>query len=184
MGSKPREDLQVCKCIAHVCGTEHSKYSSSKKSSSRGRWKGKRGGKPPDKLPRNYGSKLGWNGDKTYCHLHCGQSCSNDRCKISLLPPGMLSVQRKPGQVYPRATTSREDRYFSIIERHNSGAIASQISRKLYAATGTQDSSVTVSRRLHEKELFVTRHICVPLSFLNRRVGLKWCRNHRCWRTD
>ncbi|GBN06882.1 hypothetical protein AVEN_33979-1 [Araneus ventricosus] len=59
------------------------------------------------------------------------------------------SIERKPGQGRPRATTVTEDRYLSIIARRNRGATASQLSRNLYAATGTRVSRVTVSKRLH-----------------------------------
>ncbi|CAL1282694.1 unnamed protein product [Larinioides sclopetarius] len=90
------------------------------------------------------------------------------------------SIQRKPGQGSPRATTATEDRYLSIIARRNWGAIASQFSRDLYAATGTRVSRVTVSKRLHKTELFARRPaVCVPLSSTNRRFRLAWCREHR-----
>ncbi|GBL79584.1 hypothetical protein AVEN_18151-1 [Araneus ventricosus] len=83
------------------------------------------------------------------------------------------SIERKPGQGRPRATT--EDRYLSIIARRNRGAIASQLFRDLYAATGTRVSRVTVSKRLHETELFARRPaVCVPLTSTNRRVRLAW----------
>ncbi|GFW56789.1 DDE_3 domain-containing protein [Trichonephila clavipes] len=36
-------------------------------------------------------------------------------------------VERKPQQGHPRATTTREDHYFSIIARHNKDATASQL---------------------------------------------------------
>ncbi|GBM33736.1 hypothetical protein AVEN_47041-1 [Araneus ventricosus] len=48
------------------------------------------------------------------------------------------SIERKPGQRRPRATTATEDHYLSIIARRNRGATASQFSRDLYAATGTR----------------------------------------------
>ncbi|GBM65389.1 hypothetical protein AVEN_79642-1 [Araneus ventricosus] len=48
------------------------------------------------------------------------------------------SIERKPGQGRPRATTATEDSYFSIIARRNRCATASQLSRDLYAATGTR----------------------------------------------
>ncbi|GFY30961.1 hypothetical protein TNCV_1629341 [Trichonephila clavipes] len=47
----------------------------------------------------------------------------------------------------------REDRPLSIIARRNRGAAASQLSRYLYAATGTRVSRVTVSKILHERGL-------------------------------
>ncbi|GBO36067.1 hypothetical protein AVEN_187630-1 [Araneus ventricosus] len=58
------------------------------------------------------------------------------------------SIERKPGQGRARATTATEDRYLSIIARRNRGATAFQLSRDLYAATGTRVSRVTVSKRL------------------------------------
>ncbi|GBM00746.1 hypothetical protein AVEN_150913-1 [Araneus ventricosus] len=95
------------------------------------------------------------------------------------------SIERKPGQGHPRATTATEDRYLSIIARLNRGATASQLSRDLYAATGTRVSRVTVSKRLHETGLFARRPaVCVPLTSANRRVRLAWCREHRDWSMD
>ncbi|GBM48120.1 hypothetical protein AVEN_116836-1 [Araneus ventricosus] len=90
------------------------------------------------------------------------------------------SIERKPGQGRPRATTATEDRYLSIISKRNRGATASQLSRDLYAATGTRVSRVTVSKTLHETGLFARRPaVCVPLTSTNRRVRLTWCREHR-----
>ncbi|GBM11100.1 hypothetical protein AVEN_242986-1 [Araneus ventricosus] len=56
------------------------------------------------------------------------------------------SIERKPRQGRPIATMATEDRYLSIIARRNRGATASQLSRDLYAATGTHASRVTVSK--------------------------------------
>ncbi|GBO12845.1 Transposable element Tcb2 transposase [Araneus ventricosus] len=95
------------------------------------------------------------------------------------------SIERKPGQGRPRATTVTEDRYLSIIARRNRGATASQLSRDLYAATGTRVSRVTVSKRLHETGLFARRPaVCVPLTSTNRGARLAWCREHRDWSMD
>ncbi|GBN20743.1 Transposable element Tcb2 transposase [Araneus ventricosus] len=95
------------------------------------------------------------------------------------------SIERKPGQCRPGATTATEDRYLSIIARRNRGATASQLSRDLYAATGTRVSRVTVSKRLHETGLFARRPtVCVPLTSTNRRVRLARCREHRDWNMD
>ncbi|GBM17162.1 Transposable element Tcb2 transposase [Araneus ventricosus] len=95
------------------------------------------------------------------------------------------SIERKPGQGRPRATTATEDRYLSIIARRNRGATASQLSRDLYAGTGTRVSRVTVSKRLRETGLFARRPaVCVPLTSTNRRVRLAWCREHRDWSMD
>ncbi|GBL71645.1 hypothetical protein AVEN_62927-1 [Araneus ventricosus] len=89
------------------------------------------------------------------------------------------SIERKPGQGRPRATTATEDCYLSIIARPSRGATASQLSRDLYA-TGTRVSRVTVSKRLHETGLFARRPaVCVPLTSTNRSVCLAWCREHR-----
>ncbi|GFU78032.1 HTH_Tnp_Tc3_2 domain-containing protein [Trichonephila clavipes] len=78
------------------------------------------------------------------------------------------SIERKSGQGRPRATTAREDRHLSIIARCNRGTTASQLSRFLYAATGTRVSRVTVSKRLHKKGLFARRPIVyVPLTSTN-----------------
>ncbi|GFV91416.1 HTH_Tnp_Tc3_2 domain-containing protein [Trichonephila clavipes] len=64
----------------------------------------------------------------------------------------------------------------------NTGATASQLSRHLFAATGTRVSRVTASKRLHERGLFARRPaVCVPLMSTNRRVHLAWCRQHRDW---
>ncbi|GBL73065.1 hypothetical protein AVEN_128223-1 [Araneus ventricosus] len=95
------------------------------------------------------------------------------------------SIERKPGQGRPRATTATEDRYLSIIARRNRGATASQLSRDLYAATGTRVSRVTVPKRLHGTGLFARRPaVCVPLTSTNRRVRLSWCREYRDWSMD
>ena len=69
------------------------------------------------------------------------------------------TIERKPGQGRPRATTALEDRYLSITARRNRHATASQLSRDFYAATGTRVSRVTVSRRLHERGLFASRSL-------------------------
>ncbi|GFV39521.1 HTH_Tnp_Tc3_2 domain-containing protein [Trichonephila clavipes] len=67
------------------------------------------------------------------------------------------SIERKPGQGRPRAPMARGDRHSSIIARRNRGATASQLSRYLYAATGTRVSRVTVLRRLYKSGLFARR---------------------------
>ncbi|GFW19069.1 transposable element Tcb2 transposase [Trichonephila clavipes] len=54
------------------------------------------------------------------------------------------SIERKPGQRFPRATMAREDGHLSIIERLNSGTTTYQHSCYLYAATGTRVSKGTV----------------------------------------
>ncbi|GBL75556.1 hypothetical protein AVEN_154895-1 [Araneus ventricosus] len=92
------------------------------------------------------------------------------------------SIERKPGQGHPRATTATEDRYLSNIARRNRGATASQLYHDLYTATGTRVSRVTVSKRLHKTGLLARRPaVCVPLTSMNRRVCLTWCREHRDW---
>ena len=81
--------------------------------------------------------------------------------------------------------TGREDQYLSVTARCNRGATASQISRDIYAATGTRVSRVTVFRRLHENSLFARKPtICVLLSSSNGRVRLEWCREHKDWSMD
>ncbi|GBN48829.1 Transposable element Tc1 transposase [Araneus ventricosus] len=93
-----------------------------------------------------------------------------------------VSIERKPGQGRPRATTATEDRYLSSIARRNKGATACQLSRDLYAATGTRVSRVTVSKRLHETALFARRPaVYVLLTSTNRKA---WCREHRDWSMD
>ncbi|GBN98117.1 Transposable element Tcb2 transposase [Araneus ventricosus] len=95
------------------------------------------------------------------------------------------SIERKPGQGRPRATTATEDRYLSIIARRNMSATAFQLSHDLYAATGTRVSRVTVSKTLLETRLFARRPaVCVPLTSTHRRVRLAWCREHRDWSVD
>ncbi|GBM93425.1 hypothetical protein AVEN_268465-1 [Araneus ventricosus] len=89
------------------------------------------------------------------------------------------------GKVVQEPPRPTEDRYLSIIARSNRGATVSQLSRDLYAATGTRVTRVTVSKRLHETVLFTRRPaVCVPLNFTNRRVRLAWCREHRVWSMD
>ncbi|GBN21748.1 hypothetical protein AVEN_258184-1 [Araneus ventricosus] len=83
------------------------------------------------------------------------------------------SIERKPGQGRPRATTATEDRYLSIIARRNRGATASQLSRDLYASTGIRVSRVTVSKRLRETGLFARRPaVCVPLKILTNSLEI------------
>ncbi|GBN90069.1 hypothetical protein AVEN_160514-1 [Araneus ventricosus] len=99
--------------------------------------------------------------------------------------PGYRIHREKAGQGRSRVTTATEDRYWSIIARRNRGATASQLSRDLYAATGTRVSRVTVSKRLHGAGFFARRlAVCVPLTSTNRRVRLARCREHRDWSTD
>ncbi|GBN94639.1 hypothetical protein AVEN_222604-1 [Araneus ventricosus] len=94
-------------------------------------------------------------------------------------------IERKPEQGRPKATTDTEDRYLFIIARRKRGATASQLSRDLYAATGTRVSRVTVSKRLHGTGLFARRPaVCVPLTSTNRRVRLAWCKENRDWSMD
>ncbi|GFX58547.1 HTH_Tnp_Tc3_2 domain-containing protein [Trichonephila clavipes] len=91
------------------------------------------------------------------------------------------SLERKPGQGRPKATTAREDQHLSIIVRRNREATTSKLSRYFYAATETCVSRVTV----HEKGWFARRPaVCVPLTSTNRRVHLAWCRQHRDWSAD
>ncbi|GFX19397.1 HTH_Tnp_Tc3_2 domain-containing protein [Trichonephila clavipes] len=79
------------------------------------------------------------------------------------------SIKRKPGQCRPRIMTAIEDRPSSIIVSRNRDGTASQISRELYADTGTRISRMTVSRRLYERGLFTRRlAVCVLLSSANR----------------
>ncbi|KFM60781.1 Transposable element Tcb2 transposase, partial [Stegodyphus mimosarum] len=95
------------------------------------------------------------------------------------------SIEKNPGQGRQRATTPREDCYLSISARPNRGATTSQLSRGLYAATGTRVTKVTVSKRLHERGLFARRPgACVPLTSTDRRVRLAWCRQHSDWSTE
>ncbi|GBN76633.1 hypothetical protein AVEN_218485-1 [Araneus ventricosus] len=94
------------------------------------------------------------------------------------------SIERKPRQGRPRATTATEDCYLSIIASRNRGATASQLSRDLYAATGTRVLRMTVSKRLHETGLFARSAVCVPLTSMNRRVHLASCKEHRDWSMD
>ncbi|KFM59504.1 hypothetical protein X975_12997, partial [Stegodyphus mimosarum] len=67
------------------------------------------------------------------------------------------SIKRKHGQGHPKATTAREDRYLSILVRRNRAAKASQLSRNLYAVTGTCVTRVTDSKRLNDRGLFARR---------------------------
>ncbi|GBN58707.1 Transposable element Tcb1 transposase [Araneus ventricosus] len=95
------------------------------------------------------------------------------------------SIERKPGQGRSRAIAANENRYLSITARSNRHATASQLSRDFYAATRSRVSRFTVSRRLHERGPFARRPaVRVPLTSVNRRVRLAWCRDHRDWSTD
>ncbi|GFU03242.1 HTH_Tnp_Tc3_2 domain-containing protein [Trichonephila clavipes] len=50
------------------------------------------------------------------------------------------SIERKPGQDRPKATTAKENYHLSIITRRSKGATAPQLSRYLYAAIETRVS--------------------------------------------
>lgn len=124
--------------------------------------------------------------------LEAGQSQSQICREFNLTPSVVCnlwkqfqdtgSVERKPGQGRPRATTAREDRQLSLLARRNRGATASQLSRDLYAATGKRVSRVTVSKRLNERGLFARKPaVCIPLTSTNRRARFAWCRQHRDW---
>ncbi|GFV66097.1 HTH_Tnp_Tc3_2 domain-containing protein [Trichonephila clavipes] len=92
-------------------------------------------------------------------------------CNLGKQFQDIRSLEGKPEQGHPRATTTREDQYLSIVARRNRGVTASQLSRYLYAATGTSVSRVTISKRLHEGGLFSRRPaVCVPLTSTNRTV--------------
>jgi transposase len=68
------------------------------------------------------------------------------------------SIQRKSGQGRAKATmTATGDRYLSILTRRNRGATASQLSRDLYASTGTRVTRVTVSKRLNEIGMYMQK---------------------------
>ncbi|GFV89243.1 transposable element Tcb2 transposase [Trichonephila clavipes] len=60
-------------------------------------------------------------------------------------------------KAWARATAAREDRHLSILARCNRGTTDSQLSHYMHAATGARVSSVTVSKRLHERGLFARR---------------------------
>ncbi|GFU19370.1 hypothetical protein TNCV_3032841 [Trichonephila clavipes] len=89
-------------------------------------------------------------------------------------------VHRKKvrGQGHPKGLMGR-DRHLSVITRLNRGASAYE----LYAANGTRDSRFIVLRRLIERGLFVRRPVvCVPLSSVNIKVPLRFCRDHCVWK--
>ncbi|GBM52115.1 Transposable element Tcb2 transposase [Araneus ventricosus] len=88
-------------------------------------------------------------------------------------------------KAWARSSKSHHGHRRSLFVHYNRDATASQLSRDLYAATGTRVSRVTVSNRLHETVLFARRPaVCVPLTSTNRRVRLAWCREHRDWSMD
>ncbi|KFM57262.1 hypothetical protein X975_21302, partial [Stegodyphus mimosarum] len=81
--------------------------------------------------------------------------------------------------------TARKDRYLSILERCNRESTDSQLSRDLYAATGTRVTRITVSKRLNERRLFARNAaVCVPLTSTNRRFRLAWYKQHSHWSTE
>ncbi|KFM64736.1 Transposable element Tcb2 transposase, partial [Stegodyphus mimosarum] len=97
--------------------------------------------------------------------------------------PGIGSIERKPDQGRPIATTAREYRYLSILARRRA-ATASQLSQDQYAATGIRVTRVTVSKRLNERGLFARRPtVFLLLMFTDREVRLTWCRPHSGWST-
>ncbi|KFM76555.1 hypothetical protein X975_12185, partial [Stegodyphus mimosarum] len=117
--------------------------------------------------------------------LEAGQSQVQICREFNLMPSVMCnlwkqfqdtgSIERKPGQGRSRDTMAKEDRYLSVLARRNRGATVFQLTRDLYAATGTHVTRVTVSKRLHERGLFARRlAVCVPVTSTDRRVRLAW----------
>ncbi|GFT64783.1 transposable element Tcb2 transposase [Trichonephila clavipes] len=108
----------------------------------------------------------------------------NIMCNLQKQFQDTKSIERKPGQGRPRATTATEDRHLSIIARRNRETTASQLSHYLYAAAATHVLRVAVSKRLYERFFARRPAVCVPLTSMNRRVRLAWYRQHRDWDMD
>ena len=95
------------------------------------------------------------------------------------------SASRRYSQGRPRATTVSEDRYVRLSARRSRTSTPTQLRAVLAAATGTQVSSTTIRRRLHEGGLYARRPaICVPLTARHRRDRLNWARMHVHWEQD
>lgn len=124
--------------------------------------------------------------------LEAGQSQAQVATELNVTPSVVCnlwkqfqdtgSISRRPGQGRPRSTTTNEERYLALSARRHRTATASQLSRELYAATGTRVSRSTVARRLHERGLYARRPaVCVPLTAAHKRARLAWCRQHEPW---
>ncbi|GBM86301.1 hypothetical protein AVEN_207992-1 [Araneus ventricosus] len=81
-----------------------------------------------------------------------------------------------------RITTTADDRYLLQCARRRRTLTARQLASQLSAAVGRPISRQTVSRRLHEGELFARRPVvCMPLSPAHVKTRLHWTREHRRW---
>jgi transposase len=92
------------------------------------------------------------------------------------------SIERRPVNGRPRATTVREDRFITITAKRNREFTARRLSNELASSSGTRISRFTIYRRLHAAGLYARRPmVCVPLTNSHRRERLNWARDHHTW---
>lgn len=91
------------------------------------------------------------------------------------------STERKSGQSHSRATMTNEDLYLALLAKDSKNISASQISRDFYAATGSRALRITVCRWLHDTQLFAIKPSWVLLTFLPKRIRLKWCNDYNLY---
>ncbi|KFM64657.1 hypothetical protein X975_15768, partial [Stegodyphus mimosarum] len=88
------------------------------------------------------------------------------------------SVSRRFSQGWPTATTSGDDRYFTLCARKNRTATRTLLRSSLVSATGKLVSTSIVRRRLHEGGLYARQPaICVPLMSRRRRDRSQWAQH-------
>lgn len=93
---------------------------------------------------------------------------------------GEVSTRHRAGR--PRVTNYRQDRYLAVTARRYRTLSGRLLSAELAAASGVRVSRQTVYRRLGAKGLFARRPaICVPLTRVQRRIRLRWSRDHQNW---
>ncbi|GBL74181.1 hypothetical protein AVEN_231062-1 [Araneus ventricosus] len=92
------------------------------------------------------------------------------------------NASRRRGSGRMIIITTADHRYQLQCVRRRRTLTARQLASQLSAAAGMPISRQTVSRRLHEGELFALRPVvCVPLSTAHARALLHWAREHRSW---
>ncbi|GBL89148.1 hypothetical protein AVEN_255270-1 [Araneus ventricosus] len=81
-----------------------------------------------------------------------------------------------------RITTTADDRYVLQCAKRRRTLTARQLASQISAVAGRPTTGQTVSRRLHEGELFAQQPVvCLPLSPAHVRARLHFAREHRSW---
>ncbi|UYV71152.1 Transposase [Cordylochernes scorpioides] len=88
-------------------------------------------------------------------------------------------ISRREGQGRPRITTSSEERYLKLTAKRNKTMTARQLRIELSSATVTIISRQTVYRRLNARGMYARwRKVWIPLTAIQKRARLNWCRQH------